>query len=49
MQETGSSLINYKLVLITMPLLLSGAVFGVAAGKFLPKLFIGIFLFLILS
>ncbi len=48
LSETGSSLINYRLILITLPLLLSGAVLGVMMGKFLPKIIVGILLFLIL-
>ncbi|CAD8173617.1 unnamed protein product [Paramecium pentaurelia] len=47
--SNGSSpLINYQLVQITLPLLLAGAIFGVASGKWLPKLVIVIFLFAIL-
>ena len=34
--------------MITLPLLLSGAIFGVATGKWLPKIMIVIFLFGIL-
>ncbi|KAM3140371.1 hypothetical protein pb186bvf_007531 [Paramecium bursaria] len=46
---SGSApLINYQLVLITIPLLLAGAVFGVATGKWLPKIVIIVFLFAIL-
>jgi len=46
--ETGSSIINYKLVLIAIPLLLSGAVIGVVTGKYIPKIVIGTLLFIIL-
>ena len=48
LSETGSSLINYRLILIALPLLLSGAVLGVMMGKFLPKIIVGILLFMIL-
>jgi len=34
--------------MITLPLLLSGAIFGVATGKWLPKIIIVLFLFGIL-
>lgn len=47
-KSSGSPLINFKLVLITLPLLLAGAVFGVAVGRSLPKLVIAILLFLVL-
>ncbi|CAD8112076.1 unnamed protein product [Paramecium primaurelia] len=44
----SAPLINYQLVQITLPLLLAGAILGVATGKWLPKLMIVIFLFGIL-
>ncbi|CAK82653.1 unnamed protein product (macronuclear) [Paramecium tetraurelia] len=47
-QDGSSPLINYQLVQITLPLLLAGAILGVASGKWLPKLVIVIFLFAIL-
>lgn len=45
---SGSPLINYRLVLVTLPLLLSGAVFGVATGRALPKVAIAVLLFFVL-
>ncbi|CAD8157568.1 unnamed protein product [Paramecium octaurelia] len=48
MKDGSSPLINYQLVQITLPLLLAGAILGVASGKWLPKLVIVIFLFAIL-
>ncbi|CAD8121505.1 unnamed protein product [Paramecium sonneborni] len=47
-QDGSTPLINYQLVQITLPLLLAGAILGVATGKWLPKLMIVIFLFAIL-
>lgn len=35
--------------MITLPLLLSGAIFGVATGKWLPKIAVVVFLFIILT
>ena len=46
--QSGSPLINYRLVVITLPLLLAGAVFGVATGRAAPKLLIAFLLFLVL-
>ena len=45
---SGQPLINYNLVLITVPLLLAGSIFGVAVGRALPKIVIAILLFLVL-
>jgi uncharacterized membrane protein YfcA len=47
-KQSGSPLINYKLVLVTLPLLLAGAVFGVATGKALPKIAIAGLLLVVL-
>ncbi|CAD8110541.1 unnamed protein product [Paramecium primaurelia] len=44
----NSPLINYQLVQITLPLLLAGAILGVATGKWLPKIVVVLFLFAIL-
>ena len=46
--STGQPLIYYKLVLITVPLLLAGSIFGVAIGRALPKIAIAILLFIVL-
>ena len=42
--STGGPLINYRLVLVTLPLQLSSAIIGVALGKSLPKVIIATFL-----
>lgn len=44
----ATPLINYTLVMISLPLLLSGAIFGVATGGWLPIILDECILFIIL-
>jgi len=44
----GVPIIYYDLIIITLPLMLSGAIYGVSINLMLPDLFIGIILSIIL-
>ena len=46
--KTGGPLVNYDLILLTLPLLIPGAVLGVLFNKFFPELWLTIYLVYIL-